>query len=159
MEIRYTTVARRMNEAVSAYHAALSICGTLAGMWLLDNRRGSLPARFVPGAFYVDAARRTFRCKSLNNNSVCLTHFGSTLGRLIMADIKMDVSQCGMYMEISDPQEIAKLQSRFDFQWRNRGDSVSPQEAGIELATGPEGSYATAMLRLRPQVPPKEKRK
>jgi HEPN domain-containing protein len=76
MEIRYSEIGRSAQDAIISFNAALSIAGTLAGMWLFDQERGSSDARFVPGRFYVDSARRTYFCTRFkDSNTACLRLF------------------------------------------------------------------------------------
>jgi HEPN domain-containing protein len=149
MEIRYSKVPRSIPDAVAAHNASLNICGTLAGTWLLDHQRGPTAPRFKPGEFYIDSARRTFLCKAVQNHKAVLIYFGLLLRRSVMAEITMDVEQCGMYMELSEPTKVAEVRARFEFQWRNRGKEITPEEAGAEITRGPEGSYATAILKIK----------
>lgn len=149
MEIRYSKVPRSMPDAVAAHNASLNICGTLAGTWLLDHQRGAKAPRFKPGEFYVDAARRTFLCKAVQNHKATMIHFATPLGRSVMVEMTLDVDQCGMYLEVSEPTKLAEIRNRFEFQWRSRGKEITPDEAGAEIASGPEGSYATAILKIR----------
>jgi len=39
MDIRYKDARHSISDAVAVYHAALKVCGTLAGIWLLDAAR------------------------------------------------------------------------------------------------------------------------
>jgi len=90
MQIRYCVVPRRREDAIEAFHAALSICGALAQMWLFDTKRGADNSRFSPGSYYVDGNQNTYFCKSIHENkgaapSAVLTRFGVSpvVGRIM----------------------------------------------------------------------------
>jgi HEPN domain-containing protein len=156
MEIRYSVVPRRLENAIEAFHAALSICGALAQMWLFDTKRGSDNSRFSPGCFYVDGTQGTYFCKSTHQNagvapSAVLTRFGvnPVLGRM-MFDISVDFSVSALYLEVKNEEERAALQREFDsFIRQPPGHRATPEEVGIKIDSGPEGSYTTALLRLK----------
>jgi HEPN domain-containing protein len=156
MQIRYSVVPRRRENAIEAFHEALSICGALAQMWLFDTKRGSGNPRFLPGCFYVDGTRGTYFCKSTLQNagappSAILTHFGvnPVLGRM-MFDISVYLSESALYLEVKNEEELAALQRELDsFIRQPPAHRATPEELGIKTDSGPEGSYTTALLRLR----------
>ena len=64
-----------------------------------------------------------------------------------MADITMSTSQSALYLEATDPRQDAQLRAHFAAHLRNPGRRVSPEEIGIQMVHGPEGSYVTAVLK------------
>jgi hypothetical protein len=156
MQIRYSVVPRRLENAIEAFHAALSICGALAQMWLFDTKRGSDNSRFSPGCYYVDGTQGTYFCKSTHQNagapsSAVLTRFGlnPVLGRM-MFDISVDFSVSALYLEVKTEEDLAVLQREFDsFIRQPPAHRATPEDVGIKIDSGPEGSYTTALLRLK----------
>jgi len=146
MEIRYSDIARTMQDAATAHNAAMNICGTLAGIWLFDVARGSNECKFVPGQFYIDGARRTYRCKTLPHpDKACLTLFLYTpLHGFLMADIVVDTLYSNLYLQITKNHDIQDLQAKYDLHMKNKGRPVTPEEIGLKMVAGPEGSYVTA---------------
>jgi hypothetical protein len=65
-----------------------------------------------------------------------------------MADITMDMSQSALYLEVIDPLQDAQLRAQFAAHLRNPGRKVSLEEIGLRMVHGPEGSYATAVLKV-----------
>jgi HEPN domain-containing protein len=149
MELRYTSVSRSLEMAVEAYHGALYVCGLTAQMWLFDRARVMTTSRFRPGSFYIDGSGTTFYCKTIQVDSAMLTLFRSSkFTGLQMVDITIALSQSALYLEVTDPQQIAQLRAQLMFQLRNRGTKVSPDEIGLKMTHGPEGSYTTAVLKV-----------
>jgi HEPN domain-containing protein len=156
MQIRYAVVPRRLEDAVQAFHAALRVCGALARMWLFDARRGSDDSRFSPGRFYRDGSEATFFCKKVLHNaggpdSAVLTRFGvyPVIGRL-MLDICVPSAVSALYLEVTGEQELAVVQREFDSYVRNPpAHRATPEEVGIKIDSGPEGSYTTALFGLK----------
>jgi HEPN domain-containing protein len=156
MDIRYVNVGRTVQDAVTAFNAALSICGTLAGIWLFDVARGSPDSRFTPGHFYIDSAGRTFHCERLvAPDRAWLRLFMTTpfQGRL-MADLELDTLNSCLYLEVTKSPEVQNLQANYDDHWKNRGKLVTPEEIGAKIASGPEGSYVTTVstIKIIPQA-------
>lgn len=156
MELRYTSVPRSMEMAIEEYHGALYVCGLIAQMWIFDKARGTTKSRFKAGSFYVDGAGTTFYCKSVQGNSATLTLFRSSkYTGSQMANIVMKVSQSSLYLEVTDAVQDAQLRSQFALHLRYPGRKVSPDEIGLRMIHGPEGSYTTAVLKV-PIAKPKE---
>jgi HEPN domain-containing protein len=155
MELRYSNVPRSLEMAVEAYHGALYVCGMVAQMWLFDKARGTTKSRFKECSFYLDGANTTFYCKKVQGDSAVLTLFRSSkYTGSQMADITMSTSQSTLYLEVTDPLQDAQLRAQFAAHLRNPGRRVSPEEIGIQMVHGPEGSYVTALLKTpiaRPQ--------
>ncbi len=154
MEIRYQLLPRSIENAISAFNASLSVCATLAQMWLFDVARGTEQAQFVPGNFYRDGSGSNFFCKELSltkdkRPAVVLTRFDEfpNLG-MIMMDIVVGVEQSAIYLEVTDVAQINELRTRYEFHLKNRGNEISPTVLGIETTSGPEGSYTTGMVRI-----------
>jgi HEPN domain-containing protein len=149
MELRYTSVPRSMEMAIEAYHGALYVCGLIAQMWIFDKMRGTTRSRFKANSFYIDGAGATFYCKSTQENSATLTLFRSSkFTGSQMADIMMSLSQSALYLEVTDAVQDAQLRSQFALHLRYPGRKVSPDEIGLRMVHGPEGSYATAVLKV-----------
>jgi HEPN domain-containing protein len=155
MELRYTSVPRSMEMAVEAYHGALYVCGLIAQMWLFDKARATTRSRFKADRFYIDGAGTTFYCKRVQGDSATLTLFRSSkFTGSQMADITMGLSQSALYLEVTDALQDTQLRSQFTLHLRYPGRKVSPDEIGLKMVHGPEGSYATAVLKV-PIVKPK----
>ena len=149
MELRYSSVPRSMEMAVEAYHGALYVSGLIAQMWLFDKARGTTKSRFKADRFYIDGAGTTFYCKRVHGDSATLTLFRSSkFTGSQMADIVMALSQSALYLEVTDAQQDTQLRSRFALHLRHPGRKVSPDEIGLKIVHGPEGSYATAVLKV-----------
>jgi hypothetical protein len=159
MNIRYGVVARSLENAISAFFAALSICAVLAQTWLFDVARGTDHAAFVPGSFYKDGADTTYRCLGLSltkekRPGALLRRFGNYPFGSLMFDALLDLDQSALYLEIKDASQIDGLRRLYELHMRNRGKEKTPEEFGIQIASGPEGSYATAFLKT--DITPKE---
>ena len=135
--------------------AALSICGTLAIIWLFDLARGSNQSTFTPGKFYLDGSKTTFYCKEVTEvpdegKLAVLTRFdvNPMLGS-VMIDMGVKLKYSALYLEVTDVDKMNDLRRRLEYQLRNRGKRVRPKEFGIKIASGPEGSYTTAHVRIR----------
>lgn len=153
MEIRYRIVPRTIENAVSAFLAALNVCGTLAQIWMFDAERGGKHSMFVPGRFYVDGEDRTYYCKEIQNISrplavLNLFQYEPSLGWSILMDVRLELDGSALYLEVTDSDKIAVLRQRYETQLRNPGRRVNPEELGIEIASGPEGSYTTGSFRV-----------
>jgi HEPN domain-containing protein len=156
MQIRYSVVPRWLENAIEAFHSALSICGALAQMWLFDTRRGSDRSLFSTGCFYVDGTRGTYFCKSTHQNegvppSAVLTRFwvNPVFGRMIF-DIAVDVSVSALYLEVTDEEELTALRREFhSFMTQPPVHRATPEEVRIKIDSGPEGNYTTALIRLK----------
>ena len=152
MDIRYGVVARSQENAISAFFAALNICAVLAQMWLFDIARGTDRARFVPGSFYKDGADVTYRCLGLSltkekRPGALLRRFGNYPLGSLMLDMLLDLDQSALYLEIKDASQIDGLRGLYEFHMRNRGKEKTPEEFGIQITSGAEGSYTTAFLK------------
>ena len=148
MELRYGLQPRTIEDAVSAIHASLHICSSIALMWQFDHARGTDKSSFKPGKFYLNDMWQTLYCKAIENGIAVLTLFISNpvLGSQ-MLDLKLDdAATSSLYLEITDPQEDARLRQIFMAHLRNPGKLVSPEEIGIRQVDGPEGSYLTALI-------------
>jgi hypothetical protein len=66
-----------------------------------------------------------------------------------MMDIPMSVDQSALYLEVTDPQQDANLRLRLAEHLRDPGRRATPEEIGLKVVKGVEGSYATAMFRMR----------
>jgi len=161
MEIRYSGVGRTVQEAVTAYNAALHVCEALAGVWMFDAARGSSEARFVIGRFYIDSGHRTYHCENFpDSDTACLTLFMRAPSRtLFMAETVVKNLYSSFYLEVTLAHEIRTLQERFDFHVRNKGREVTHEEIGLKMASGPEGTYATAVDTVEIESRPSKRRR
>ena len=91
---------------------------------------------------------QTLYCKSVQNGMAVLTLFMSNpVSGSQMLDLKLDdAATSSLYLEITDPQEDARLRQILMAHLRNPGRRVRPEEIGIRQVDGPEGSYLTAMI-------------
>jgi HEPN domain-containing protein len=159
MEIRYSNVGRTLQDAITAYYAALNICGAFAGIWLFDVARGSIESKFVPGSFYIDGARRTFRCEGLvDPDKACLRLFSSTPLQSPMADLVVNTLYSCLYLEVTRTCDIQGLQAKYEFHVKNRGNPVTPEQIGLKIAAGPEGSYVTAVRNIKINPSPRKRK-
>lgn len=148
MDIRYKDAHRSINDAVAVYNAALNICGTLAGIWLFDAARGSKECVFILHRFYADFARRTYRCTKLEEpDTVVLMLFGQRSGPMMEIIVRQSCSS--LYLEVTQEHDLRALQAKYEFRLRNRGQLVTPEQIGLETASGPEGNYVTGVRRIR----------
>lgn len=156
MELRYTNVPRSMEMAIEGYHGALYACGMIAQMWLFDKARGTTKSGFKECSFYLDGANSTFYCKRIQGDSATLTLFRSSkFTGSQMADITLDLSQSALYLEVTNAVQDAQLRRQLAAYLRNPGRKVSPEEIGLKMVNGPEGSHTSAVLRI-PMAKPKE---
>jgi len=148
MELRYSHVPRSLEMAVEGFHGSLYVCGVIAQMWLFDQARGATTSDFKECSFYVDGSNGTYYCKKVTPDSVVLTHFRSSkYTGSQMADITMDPSNSALYLEVTDRNQDAQLRGLFLLHLKNPGKKVSPAEVGLNIIHGPEGSYASIMLK------------
>jgi HEPN domain-containing protein len=148
MELRYANVPRSVEMAIEGFHGSLYVCGIIAQMWLFDQARGTTKSDFKECSFYLDGAKATFYCKKIGKDSAILTYFRSSkYTGSQMADISMDLSNSALYLEVTDANHDAQLRGQYLLHLKNPGRKVSPEEIGLNMTHGPEGSYATVMLR------------
>jgi hypothetical protein len=125
-------------------------------MWLFDQARGAAKSDFKECSFYLDGSNATFYCKKVDGDSAVLTHFRSSkYTGSQMADLSMDLSNSALYLEVTDPKHDAQLRGQFLLHLRNPGRKVSPEEIGLNMVHGPEGSCATVILKA-PVAEPEE---
>lgn len=149
MELRYSFVPRSLKMAVEGFHGSLYVCGIIAQMWLFDQARGSIKSGFKECSFYLDGSNATYYCKKATAKSAVLTHFRSTRSSgSQMADLILNPSSSALYLEVTDPNQDAHLREQFLLHLRNPGNKVSPEEIGLKMVHGPEGSYTTIMLKI-----------
>jgi HEPN domain-containing protein len=151
MELRYGLQPRTAEDAVSAIHASLNICGSIASMWQFDTARGTDRSDFKPGRFYLNSMWQSLYCKSARNGMAILTLFMSNpISGSQMLDLKLDeAATSSLYLEVTDQQEDARLRQVLMAHLRNPGRRVRPEEMGIRQVDGPEGSYLTVTIRRK----------
>lgn len=149
MNIRYATVDRTIEDAISAFHSSLYLCGVFAEMWNFDHVRGSKTSSFEAGRFYKNSSNRMHYCKHIKNNTAHLLLFNSDqwTGRQLM-DITADKSLSPLYLEITDIREDAHLRGILLSHLRSPGRQVTAADIGLKSASGPEGHYSTAVFRI-----------
>jgi HEPN domain-containing protein len=149
MELRYGLQPRTLQDAVSAIHASLYVCGSIALMWQFDYARGIEKSSFKAGRFYLNGMWQNLYCKSVLGKKAVLTLFTSdSVFGSQMADLQLDELTSSLYLEVMDPREDARLRQLLIAHLRNPGRRVRPEEIGLSQTDGPEGSYLTAMLYL-----------
>jgi len=153
MAIRYQLIPRSVPDAVSAIYISLNICSALAQVWLFDFARGGEKSAFAPGRFYVDGRGSTFYCDRLHtttkgNPGAVLMSFGGPTGHFI-AELVLEQEVSSLYLEISDPRQNAELRTQFDELRRICQTPIDPKDVGMSVHSGPEGSYAGGMMRVR----------
>jgi hypothetical protein len=119
-------------------------------MWLFDLARGTTESSFKEGRFYVNGAGQTFHCQRVYGEQAILRLFHSSVAGNLMADIVMHTAQSSMHLEVTGAAENERLRLRLMVHTRNRGKRVSPDEIGLKMVDGPEGSYV--MARVAKQV-------
>ena len=155
MQIRYDTVPRSVEQAISAFNSSLSICGSLARMWLFDIERGTTTSIFSPGKFYRDGIGYYCFCNQLlpagqpQAAQAVLTKMIDVPppGESLTVEMTVPVSASPLYLEVTDSKQNDALRQTLEHRMRNRGQRINPADLGVELASGPEGSYATALVR------------
>jgi hypothetical protein len=125
-------------------------------MWLFDQARAGTKSAFKECSFYIDGSNATYYCKKAAADSAVLTHFRSSkYTGSQMADLVMDPSSSALYLEVTDPDQDAQLRRQFLLHLRNPGKRVSPEEIGLNMVHGPEGSYTSVMVKA-PVIRPAE---
>lgn len=150
MEMRYRQMQRTEEDAVSAFTAALHVCGVLANIWLFDNDRGGIPASFVPDRFYRSSFGRSFYCKTVKGQQACLMLFSDhpLYGRQL-ADMNLNILESSLYLEIKDPQEQLQFRNQLLGILRSPMRRVTPDEVALRTTDTDEGTYTTMMIRQR----------
>ncbi|HEX7360689.1 MAG TPA: HEPN domain-containing protein [Bryobacteraceae bacterium] len=156
MQIRYGVVPRTTEDAIAAFNASLNVCGTLAQIWLMEFARGSKASSFEPGKFYTDAAGAGFYCKEVLQGSggrfsAVLARFGMDplTGRNMVVVIQLDSELSAFYLEVRDERLKHEFRNRFEWHLRNCRTPVSAEHLGIQIASGPEGSGVTRLIRTK----------
>jgi HEPN domain-containing protein len=155
MEIRYAQVPRSPEHAISALYASLSICGTLALVWLFEKDRGSPASQFKAGKFYMDGSRTAFYCCGGSTVPgkpplVLLLRFGSgPFVSNLIAEVLVEHDVSMLYLEVRDKRRIHALQQRLNRHRQNPGTRLSQEDLGLKITSGPEGCYATSIIRLK----------
>jgi hypothetical protein len=68
----------------------------------------------------------------------------------MMLDISVNFSVSALYLEVKNQDELAALQREFaSFISHPPVHRATPDELGIKIDSGPEGSYTTALLRVK----------
>ena len=149
MEMRYAVMQRAESDAVSASTAAIHVCGVLANIWLFDHDRGSTSSRFVADRFYQSWVGKSFYCKWVKGLAACLTYFNDhpVYGRQ-MADLHLNVLESSLYLEVRDPAEEQRLRHTLLTILRSPMRRVTPQQVGLKMENGDEGTYSTMMLKV-----------
>jgi len=76
-----------------------------------------------------------------------------------MAETVVKNLYSSFYLEVTLAHEIRTLQERFDFHVRNKGREVTHEEIGLKMASGPEGTYATAVDTVEIESRPSKRRR
>lgn len=160
MQIRYDIVPRTVEDAISGFNAALSICGTLAQIWLFDIERGTNESTFSPGKFYVDGSRTVSFCKQLLSRcqgkepSAVLMRLIDipVTGGAFVVEMSVGLDQSALYLELKDRRQIDAMRWTLERRMQT-GQRLKPEDLGIQIASGPEGSYTTALIRIEVRKP------
>jgi hypothetical protein len=155
MQIRYDIVPRSIEHAISAFNASLNICGGLARIWLFDIERGTTTSTFSPGKFYRDGIGYYCFCNQLlpagqpQSAQAVLTKLIDVPppGESLTVQMTVPLAASPLYLEVTDEKQNDALRQTLEYRMRNRGQRINPADLGVELASGPEGSYATALVR------------
>jgi HEPN domain-containing protein len=146
MDMRYMVMQRSESDAVSAFMASIHICGVLANIWLFDHDRGQIQPRFVADKFYTNAAGRTYYCKQVNDQQATLLFFHLHRFGHQLAEIKMNILESSLYMEVTDLADETRLRLLLIRILRNPGVRVTPEQVLLHTVDGNEGSYTAMML-------------
>ena len=155
MDIRYRTMPRTIQNALSAIYSALNLCGNLAQIWLFDLARGTEKSGFSPGCFYIDGRSANFYCDRLSTTvtggcAAVLMAFDDSapIGPLI-AELVVDQDHSSLYLEVTDPHEITQWNTQFQALRQRCQKQIDPKDMGIGVHSSPEGSYVGGLMRLR----------
>jgi len=155
MEIRYRSVPRTIQNALSAIYSSLNICGNLAQIWLFDLARGTEKIEFSPGHFYIDGRRAKFYCDRLSSTATggraaVLMAFDDSppIGPLI-AELVINQDHSSLYLEVTDSREIAEFNTQFQTLRQRCQNPIDPKSIGIGVYSSPEGSYLGGLMRFQ----------
>jgi HEPN domain-containing protein len=154
MNIRYQTIGRSLHDAVSCFYSALSICGTLANLWMFDFERGSSKSTFTPQKFYRDGLGIFSLCLSVTDSGdkklvkldkmITLPHNVNML-----AAITVEMNASGSYIEITKPKEIYDLTRQYKKLRKECKSRRTPEQCGMVNKSDPEGAYLTGLLKVK----------
>jgi len=148
MGIRYENLGRSVEEAVSAIHASLFLCSTLATMWNFDHLRGSKHSLFKPGCFYKNGTRSNFYCKRLEGDLAVLILFQQNkwTGSQLL-EMSVPTSASSLYLEVKDEHQDQALRVQFTLHLRNPGRRVTPEEIGLKYTASSDGLFMTSSIK------------
>jgi hypothetical protein len=152
MHIRYKDLRKTLEVALVSFNAASNIAGSLACMWLFDDKRKGRPARFYAGTFYKDCQDQVWYCKGIfaSGLKVSLTQLGETPdGRLLMFDRISPISIAPLFLEITDQSEIQRLRNLRQFYRRVCNRRLQPEDFRVRIHSGVEGSFVTGEVRTK----------
>jgi len=159
MNIRYKAVPRTMENAVSAIHTSLNICGTLAQIWLFDLARGTEKSQFSAGRYYIDGRQATFFCDRLcttaagRSAAVLMAFADRPLVGPLIGEMVIEQDHSSLYLEVTDSRQVEQLKSQFEALRQRCQNPVEPESIGIGIHSGPEGSYAGGVIQIRREKP------
>ncbi|MFL6427264.1 MAG: HEPN domain-containing protein [Acidobacteriaceae bacterium] len=150
MELRYGIVPRTLEDGVTAIHATLFLCGSLAQMWILESERGPRTSEFRPGKFYKDISGLDHYCKSVDAAQVEMLCFRSNkfTGSQLFTK-RMDPMWCSIYLEVYDQAEDQQLRGRLLAHLRQPGTRVDPADLSVKHVNGPKGMYTVGTIRRK----------
>ncbi len=155
MRIRYDIVPRTVADAITGFNAAVGVCGPLARTWLFDIQRGTSNSSFAEGKVYLDGTGAVCLCKRLiqtagqESSALILRMIDIPgTGQTIVVEMPVALNVSGLYLEVTDERRAAAMRWKLEYHMRH-GERMRPEDLGVEIASGAEGSHTTAMLRMR----------
>lgn len=152
MQIRYRELRRTIQEAVVSFNAASYIAGSLACIWLFDDKRKGRQAKFYAGTFYTDSQDQIWHCKGLfaSGRSVCLTQLGNRPdGGLLMFDRISPVEIAPLFLEVIDSAEVQRLRALKQFYAKVCDRRIEPSDIGMKVHSDSQGAFATGIFRTK----------
>jgi HEPN domain-containing protein len=153
MRIRYEATKWSVEDAVSAYHSALYICGTLALIWVLDQERGGKDSNFKAGRFYDNSAIGKGHCMSADASAAVLLCFKNIEGCALRYELEISQRDSALWLEVKNTTENERLRQELQWYLRNCNNKISPAQAGIVITDDKEGAFTTGVLRVRRNRP------
>ena len=158
MRIRYDIVPRTIEDAITGFNAAVGISGPLARTWLFDIQRGTSNSSFAEGKVYLDGTGAVCFCKRLiqtpgQESSALILRMIEIpkIGQTIVLETPVALNVSGLYLEVTDERRAAAMRLKLEYHMAH-GERRRPEDLGVEIASGAEGSHTTAMLRMPVQA-------
>ncbi len=66
-----------------------------------------------------------------------------------MMDMVRDLDQSSLHLEVSDVRQVEQLRRLYQLHLQMRGVERKPEDLGIKITSGPEGSYVTGYIQTK----------